>query len=254
LHRPCRGALARDLEYFRAAGREGPQLLGGEALDLREPVDHLAPADAEAPSQLVAKMRLVDVAGGGRVLVDRRVVEPGPSPERPLGRVGDEDVGVELWVAGARGAVDIARREKAVALDELMPSGAAAGPAGGLLEVVETRPHRLGVGGFDLGGDGMAAERPGQGDRLRRREGQVESRDGATPNMAEAERLPGCRIVPGQHRHQLGGLDLALQAEILGGVADPVALGLPLAGVVVLGAFGDLAEVVVLLTAAELAD
>jgi hypothetical protein len=48
--------------------------------------------------------------------------------------------------------------------------------------------------------------------------------------------------------------DLAVEAQAGGRVADPLARWLALAGVVVLGAFGDLAQVVALLSFAELAD
>jgi hypothetical protein len=71
------------------------------------------------------------------------------------------------------------------------------------------------VGGFDLGGDGMAAERPGERDRLRRREGEVEAGDGAALDVAEPERLAARRVRPGEHRDELAGIDLALQPEIL---------------------------------------
>jgi hypothetical protein len=136
---------------------------------------------------------------------------------------------LELGIAGAGGAVDVARRQEALALDEPMAPGAAAGPAGGSLEVVESGLDRRGVGGFDLGGDGMAAERPGKRNGLRRREGQVEAGDGAALDVAKPERLARRGIVAGQHPDELGGLDLALEAEILGGVAEPIALGLRLA-------------------------
>ena len=75
----------------------------------------------EAAAQLVAQMGLVDVAGGLGVVIDRRVVEPGPAAVRPLGRVGDQDVGVELGIAVARGAVGVGGGEVAVAVDELVP-------------------------------------------------------------------------------------------------------------------------------------
>ena len=71
------------------------------------------------------------------MVVDRRVVEAGPAPVRPLGRVGDEDVGVELGVAVARGAVAEGGGEVAVAMDELRAAGAATGPASLALHVVE---------------------------------------------------------------------------------------------------------------------
>jgi hypothetical protein len=65
------------------------------------------------------------------------VVEPGPAAVGSAGRVGDEDVGVELGIAGARGAVDVGGGEEAVALDEFMAAVAAPGPAGRPLHVVE---------------------------------------------------------------------------------------------------------------------
>ena len=76
-------------------------MLVGEALDLGDPLADLLPLDAEAAGQLVAKLGLVEVAGGLGVLVDRRVVEAGPAAVRTLGRVGDEDVRVELRIAVA---------------------------------------------------------------------------------------------------------------------------------------------------------
>ena len=113
LHRARRGIGAGGLEDFRAAGGEGAQVLVGEAGDLGDPLAGLLPLDAEAGAQLVAQVGLVDVAGGGRVLVDRRVVEAGPAAVRPLGRVGDQDVGVELGVAVSRGAVAVGGGEVA---------------------------------------------------------------------------------------------------------------------------------------------
>ena len=67
-----------------------------------------------------------------------------------------------LRVPGAGGAVDITGGEEAVALDELMTPGAAAGPTGHLLQVVEPRLHGLRMGRCDLGPDRRAAERPGK--------------------------------------------------------------------------------------------
>jgi hypothetical protein len=59
---------------------------------------------------------------------------------------------------------------------------------------------------------------------------------------------------PGEHRRELPGLDLAVEAGLSGGVAGPLSGGLALAGVVVLSAFGHLVEVVALLAGAELSD
>ena len=47
----------------------------------------------------MAQVGLVDVGGGGGVVEDRRVVKPGPAAVGALGRVGYQDVGVELGVA-----------------------------------------------------------------------------------------------------------------------------------------------------------
>ena len=228
---------------------------GIEALDLGDPVSDLAPAHAEPAGQLVAQVGLEQVAGGLRVLVDRGVVEPGPAAIRPLGRVGDQDVGVELRIAGTGGAVLEGGGEEAVAADELGATVTAPRPARLPLHVVEGTGQRLALSFADLAGDLGAAERPKQRDGLRRREGEIEAGDrAATTDVTQAERRPGRGVVAGQHRRQLIGIDLALEAEFDGGVTEPVALGLALSGVVVLRAFGDLRRVVALLAGAELAD
>jgi len=229
LHLARRGALAGGGEDLGAAGGEGAQLLRAEALDLGDPVADLLPAHPEPAGQLVAQVGLVDVAGGLRVFVERRVVEAGPAAVGSDRRVGDQDMGVELEVAGARGAVPVGGGEEAPAGDEL-GRRAAASEAGGALKVGERGLHRGAVGGDHLGAGPAAAERPGEGDRLRRREGEVEARDRAAPaDRAEAERLSVDRTVAGQHRGQLLALDPAVEAEHGGGGADPVALGLALA-------------------------
>jgi hypothetical protein len=98
-------------------------VLIGEARDLGDALAGRLPLDAEAAGQLVAKVGLVDVGGGGRVVIDRRVVEPGPAAVRSLGRVGDKDMGVELGVAVARGTMAVGGGEVAIAFDELRASG-----------------------------------------------------------------------------------------------------------------------------------
>ena len=146
--------------------------------------------------------------------------------------------------------------EVAVALDELRASGAAAGPARLALHVGEGGSDGLAVGGLDFEGGNRAAKAPEQGDRLGGREGEVEAGDRAiAADPAHREQgLAVDRVLAGQHRDELFLADLALQTEVAGGVADPLPRRLALAGVVVLGAFGDLVEVVALLAAAELCD
>jgi hypothetical protein len=105
------------------------------------------------------------------------------------------------------------------------------------------------------GGDLSTAERPGQGDRLGSGEGEIEAGDRAfAGNGAKPKRPARGRVHPGQHRDELVGLDLARETKLAGGVAQPLACLLALAGVVVLGAFGHLLQVVALLAFSELAD
>ena len=64
--------------------------------------------------------------------------------------------------------------------------------------------------GLDLGGGLRPTERPGQGNRLRCGEGEIEAGDRAVPgDGAKAKRLARRRVHAGQHRHKLVGLDLA---------------------------------------------
>lgn len=75
---------------------------------------------------------------------------------------------MDLHVASAGGAGDGAGGEEAVAFEKFLAARSAPGPARLPLEVAERRFDGGGVGGFDLGRDGMAAERPQHRDRLRR--------------------------------------------------------------------------------------
>ena len=119
---------------------------------------------------------------------------------------------MELRVAGPRGAMDVGGGEEAVAVDELSAALAAPRPAGVALQVGEGFGDGGAVGLHHLAGDRMAAERPGQGDRLRRREGQIEAGDRLAPRRRlQAEGLAVDRVAPGQHRAELVGLDLAVK-------------------------------------------
>lgn len=173
-------------------------MLIGKARDLGYALAGPLPLDPEAAGQLVAKVGLIDVAGGCGVVIDRRVVEAGPAAVRPLGAVGDEYMRVELGVAVSGGAVAVGGGEVSVAFDELRASGAAAGPAGVVLHVGEGGSYGLAVGGLDFeGGDGPA-EAPEQGDRLGGGEGEIEAGDRAFAWDASAaeQRLAACRVRP----------------------------------------------------------
>ena len=75
-------------------------MLIGKALNLGDALARGLPLDSQAAAQLVAKVGLIDVGGGGRMVIDRGVIEARPATFG-AGRVGDEDVGVELGVAVA---------------------------------------------------------------------------------------------------------------------------------------------------------
>ena len=89
-----------------------------DALDLRGAVVvDGGPGDAEPFGQLRSQRRLVEHAG--RLLRREQLAAVEREPSAILGAdlVGDEDVRVELWVSGARGPVDEARREEPFGVD-----------------------------------------------------------------------------------------------------------------------------------------
>ena len=178
------------LEDLLAALGELAQVGVGEALDLGDAVADRLPLHAEPLAQLMAEVCLIDVAGGLGVVEDRRVVEAGPAPVRSLGRVGDQDVGVELGVAGPGGAVLEGGGEEARAVEEFMAAGAAARPAGLALHVGEGGCYGVAVGLVDLDRRLVAAERPEQRDGLRGGKGEVEAGDRSlAPDGTHPERL-----------------------------------------------------------------
>ena len=94
---------------------------------------------------------------------------------------------------------------------------AAPGPAGVALHVGEGGFDRARWAALTSGGDLLAAERPGQGDRLGRGEGEIEAGDRATAGDGSsgraARRWPGC--IPVSIADELVGLDLAVEAELV---------------------------------------
>ena len=98
------------------------------------------------------------------------------------------------------------------------------------------------VGGLDFKSGHGATEGPQQRDGLRGREGEIKAGNRAiAANASHREQgLAVDWVSAGQHGDELVLADLAFEAEEGGGVADPLAGRLALAGVVVLGAFGDL--------------
>lgn len=149
--------------------------------------------------------------------------------------------------------MDVGSGEVAVALDEFRASRAAPGPARLALHVGEGGLNCLAVGGFDLDGDVGSTEAPKKRDGLRSREGEIEAGNRAAGRDAarSQQRFAVYRVAAGEHGDELVLANLAFEAEASGGVADPLACLLALAGVVVLSAFSDFLEVVALLSFAE---
>jgi hypothetical protein len=122
---------------------------------------------------------------------------------------------MQLRISVSRRAVQVAGGEEAVALEE-DPLARAVGPsprpASLPLHVAERNFNRALVRGLDLVGSLRAAERPGQGDRLGSREGEIEAGDRAvTGDGPQPKRLARRGVHAGQHRHELVRLDLARQ-------------------------------------------
>ena len=118
----------------------------GMSLDVGDPVADLAPLDAERDGQVVAQLRLVQVA-------DRlgRRVQPAGVERRPLAvlaehHVRHEHVGVEVRVAVARGAMPERRGDQSLAADLSHTTVAAPRPHGVALGEVERRLDRVIVG------------------------------------------------------------------------------------------------------------
>lgn len=122
------GAVARGPEGGLDRGspsREGGQRLFGHALYLGSPFAYRAEGEAEA-GELVAKSRLVEVAEGLCPVVDRGGMERAPAA-LPVGAdVRDDDVGMDLGVAGTRGPVRERGAQEALGLYDLPAAGASA--------------------------------------------------------------------------------------------------------------------------------
>ena len=146
------------------------------ALDLGRSPPHRCPLDTERSSQRPTEMCLVEVAGGLGLGVDPPSVECAPPPVARLGHVGDQHVGVEQGIAGARGSVPEARGDEALAGVVVDPARPPAGSAGLSLEVGERCSDRLLVCLGHRGGDILLTERVQQRDRLRCPEGEIEAR------------------------------------------------------------------------------
>src|SRR5581483_7562606 len=123
------------------------QDLGRHALDLGDAIVRLGPADPrQALADRVAEVGLVEVAGGLGVDVEGAAVEARVAPVGPLGEVGGDDVGVELWVLGAAHPVAVGRGDEALASEAHTTTPAAPNAARLALQVGQRLSDRLVVG------------------------------------------------------------------------------------------------------------
>ena len=105
----CGGAFGAGLGHrgfdLRASLGERRQDLGGDAGDLDQALAGRPPVDAELLGELVGEGGAEHRAGGVLGPVEALRVEGGPASVGAAGDVGDQDVGVQVRVAGAAGAV-----------------------------------------------------------------------------------------------------------------------------------------------------
>ena len=245
-------ALAERALDLRPAAREVAQNVVGKALQLGGPAAHRLEGEAEFTRQLRAQLGLVEVATGLRLPVEVGAVQGRVAPVGALGEVGHQDVGVELGIAGARGAVGKGRGDHPAGVGDLGAAGAAAHESRLALDVVEGGSDGALVAFAHDAAGSRIAQGPEQRDRLRRREGVVEAGDAAAAAKGD-ERLTVGGMLGSEDSAQLRRLDLPREAELLAARAHPAPRRLALAGVVVLDPGGDRVEIVGLLAMAELA-
>ena len=186
------------LDRARALGEVLPQRLR-DAVDLPLRLGRAAallrrPAPAELGGQLVGEDPVVQLGHADRGPVERLGVEGAPRPVGDgLDAVEDDDVGVQLRVAGA--GVPVVERGRDDAADVLLNHAALAHPGGEdlALAVGDDRLQRAAVGGVDPGAGGVVGERPRDRDGLRRGEGQVETGDGLRRLLRPPEVVDGLR-------------------------------------------------------------
>ena len=222
--------LADDLG---AAPGEVLDQLAGEAGEVGRPLGHLAPLEPEVPADLVAQARLVDESRRLGALVERSRVQRCPAAVRPLGAIGDHDVGVQQRIAGPRGSMTKARGEKPVAAHNFHAVLATSRPARLALEVGDCVGDRLlvaatedisDVGRRDAGDDAHA---------LGSLERQVEPGNAAL-GQRPPEQCSGRRDRSLEQPTHLPRADVAREPERAGTSAEPPPGRFAFAAVVVL--------------------
>ena len=132
--------LHRRFDLRAAPARSARMHLAGDAADLREPLVHRRPLDAEVRVSSRAQLRLVEEAGRARVRVDQPAVERRPAPVVRLGPGLRRATCV--WSCGSPAAARPMQErrgdEPVAAAIERAPPGAARGRTRSTLEVART--------------------------------------------------------------------------------------------------------------------
>ena len=235
-----------------APRREQADQRFGDADDLGCAFADGFPVDAEPAGELVTQMRLVEVAAGLGLPIQRAAVERAPLAVVATGQVRDQDMGVELRVAGPRGAVKELGGDEPVADEVLGAVDTAPRPARLPFHPPERRVDRAVVRLAHLPRDRRVGEGPQHRHRFRGREREVEARDPVFAGLGEPD--TGTRVTAFEDTVQQLGFDDAVEVEEFRSAAGPLAGFFAVAEVVVLDTRRDRVEVVALLAGAELRD
>ena len=164
---------ARSPSLLPPAGEHSAYVFG-DAGDLGHAAPRRLPADTERPGQFGTELRLVEKPGRALVSVEVPAVQGSPTPVPSSGEVGDQNVGVQLRVAGSAGAVPERSCDEPVGSGMVDAVASAASPTRLPLQVPDRRCDRCLVRGHYRSAGLPAAEGVEQRDRLGRRERQVE--------------------------------------------------------------------------------
>ena len=249
------------VDDLSASLRERGEHAGLHTLDLCHPLGRVTPFDSEGAAECCAQVCLVEVAGGEAVgLEDGFAVEGSPFAVGALGEVADDDVGVQLRVLGAAGAVLEGGGDEASGVFADHAVSAATGDAGLVLEVAKGGLPRVDVRLADGPSGAFVTEGVQQADALGGGEHQVETRHrrellllystGVRKRVDPLERdrprarrpsqsLSGCRMEALRKVRELTVVDDSGEPEVLGAPSRPDAGGLPAPCVVVVKPLGD---------------
>ena len=189
------GATPRELGLdLRPPPAERAQHRRRHTSDVGDPVPHRRPLDTELARQLSPQPRLVEVSGRLRVRIDPPPIERRPAPVRTEREVRDQDVRVELRIAGPRRPMPERGRDQPAARDPVDTAGAAASHRGLPLHVAEGVRNRDAVRRLDRPPHRLIADAEENAHALRRRERQIEPRDSRRRSSGRAApRSPGAR-------------------------------------------------------------